>query len=117
MKEFFDSQIEIINHLKEEVKKLKDSNLKLEQRVKKLEEKSPLSSSLNSPSITYSNHTNNNNNLVVHSFDNFSTRLANNNTNNNEHNKSELFKLKQAQEEDKSKQIDHINLVCFIYFV
>lgn len=52
MKEFFDSQIEIINQLKEEVKKLKDSNLKLEQRVKKLEEKSPLSSSLNSPSIT-----------------------------------------------------------------
>ena len=114
MKEFFDSQIEIINQLKEEVKKLKDSNLKLEQRVKKLEEKSPLSSSLNSPSITYSNHNNNNNNnnLVVHSFDNFSTRLANNNS---EHNKSELFKLKQAQEEDKSKQIDHINLVCFIY--
>jgi hypothetical protein len=100
MKELFDSQNEIINQLKDEVKKLKELNTKLEQRVKKLEEKFSLNS----------------NGLVVQSFDNFSTRVANLNTNslentvnsNSNENKSEIFKLKQAQEDAKHQQNERV---------
>lgn len=99
MKELFESQNLIINQLKDEVKKLRDANIKLEMRVKKLEEKSG-------------------NNLVVQSFDNFSTRLAKNQDDminrspNLNESKSEIFKLKKAQDAaNDSKQLDHMNWV------
>ena len=118
MKELFDSQNEIINQLKEEVKKLRDSNSKLEQRVKKLEEKVSLTSSSTGNTIS--------NGLIVQSFDNFSTRIANlnsssfekttnTNTNLNE-NKSEIFKLKQAQEDAKYQPAnDAVILECLSF--
>ena len=103
MKEYFESQTLIINQLKEEVKKLRDSNLKLEQRVKKLEEKS--SSHTSSP----------NNGIVVQSFDNFSTRQARNHDDlinltppsDSSSNKSEIFKLKQAQDAAANDSKNH----------
>ncbi len=122
MKEYFDSQNMIINQLKEEVKKLRDSNLKLEQRVKKLEEKSV--STATSSSTSSSNGTSAaSNGLVMHSFDNFSTRIA---RNYDDHitltppseihnNKSEIIKLKQAQDAAAAVSANdskHLDWVC-----